>query len=75
MLSKTLRLDFCYLMKIVHILDAPYYPKIIGHILKNKQKSKCACIHEIIRLTIIKIKMKMKKRAHTYDKNRPRLRH
>ena len=62
-------------MKIVHILDAPYYPKIIGHILKNKQKSKCACIHEIIRLTIIKIKMKMKKRAHTYGKNRPRLRY
>ena len=31
------------------------------HILKNKQKDKCVCIHEIIRLIIMKMKMKMKK--------------
>ena len=24
-----------------------YHPKIIGHILKNKQKNKCACIYTI----------------------------
>ena len=47
MLSNTLRLDFCYLMKIIHILNPPYHPKIIGHILKNKQKNKCVCIHTI----------------------------
>ena len=35
-------------------------PKIIGHILKNKQKNKSVRIHEIIRLIMIKMKMKMK---------------
>ena len=48
MQSNTLRLNFCYL-KIIHILHPPCYSKIIGHILKNKPKGKCACIHEIIR--------------------------
>ena len=28
---------------------------------KNKQKNKCVCIHEVIRLIIMKMKMKMKK--------------
>ena len=69
MLSNTLRLDFCYLMKIIHILDPPYHPKIIGHILENKQKNKCVCIHEIIGLTIMKMKMKMKNRSHRHDIN------
>ena len=32
------------------------------------------CIHEIIRLIIMKMKMKMKKRSHRYDINRPRSR-
>ena len=50
MLSNTLRLNFCYL-KITHTLDPHSHPKIIGHILKNKQKSKCACIQDIILLT------------------------
>ena len=36
--------------------------KIIGHILTNKQKNKCVCIHDIIRVSIIKMKMKMKNR-------------
>ena len=74
MLSSTLRLNFCYL-KIIHILHPRYHPKIIGHILKNKQKNKCVCIHEIIRLIIMKMKMKMKNRSHRYDINRPRSRH
>ena len=69
MLRNTLRLDFCY-SKIIHI--PPDHPKIIGHILKIKQKSKCACIHEIIQLIIIKMEMKMKIRSHRQDINRPR---
>ena len=39
-------------------------------ILKNNQKNKCFCIHEIIRLNITK--MKMKNGSHRYDINRPR---
>ena len=80
MLSITLRLNFCYL-KIIHILHLRYHPKILGHILKKKEKNKCVCIHEIIRLTITKMKMKMKNRSHICDinighrKNRPRSRH
>ena len=49
MLSNTLRLNFGYL-KIFHILHPRYHPKIIGHTLKDKQKNKYVCIHEIIRL-------------------------
>ena len=78
MLSNTLGLDFCYLMKIIHILDPPYHPKIIKnilHILKNKQKKKCVCIHEITRLTIMKMNMKMKNRSHRHDINRARLKY
>ena len=44
-------------------------------ILKSKQKNKCFCIHEIIRLIIMKMKMKMKNRSHRHDINRPRPRH
>ena len=39
----------------------------------NKQ-SKIVCIHEIIRLIIMKIKMEMKNRLHRNDINRPRSR-
>ena len=39
----------------------------VRHILKTKQKNKYVCIHEIIRLMIMKIKMKMKNRSHRYD--------
>ena len=42
----------------------------IRHILKNKQKNKCVCIHEIVRLIILK--MKMKNRSHRYNINRCR---
>ena len=49
-----------------------YHPKIIGYILKNKQKNKC--FNKIIRLIIMKMKMKMKKRSHRHNINRPRSR-
>ena len=77
MLSNTPRLNFCYL-KVIHILHQYYHPKVIGHILKNKQtnrvclhvcqtnEAKCVCIHHIIRLII----MKMKNRSHRNDINR-----
>ena len=74
MLSNTLRLNFLYL-ETIHIHHPDYHPKIIGNILKNKQNNKCVCIHEIMRLIIIKMKMKMKNRSHRYDINRPRPRH
>ena len=32
---------------MIHILHPLYHPKIIGHILKNKQKNKCVRIHTI----------------------------
>ena len=73
--SNTLKLNFCYL-KIIHILHPRYYPKIVGHILNNKQKNMCVCMREILTIIIImKIKMKMKKRSHIYDINRPKSRH
>ena len=50
MLSNTLRLNFWHL-KIIQILQSRYKPRIIGHILKDKQKNKCVCIRDIIRLT------------------------
>ena len=71
MLSNTLRLNFSYL-EIIHIIQPRHHPKIIGHILRNKQKNKCVCIHEIIRLMIMKITMRMKKGSHIYDIKRPR---
>ena len=74
MLGNTPRLKFCYL-EIIRFLYPRYYTKIIGHILKNKQKNNCVCIHEIMRVIIIKMKMKMKNRSHRLDINRPRSRH
>ena len=73
-LSNTLRLNFSYL-KIIRILHPHYHPKIIGHILKNKEKNKFVCIHEIMRLIITEIKVKMKNRLHRYVINRSRSRH
>ena len=46
MLSNTLKLNFFYL-KIIYIYHPRYHPKIIGHILKNKQKNMYVCIHTI----------------------------
>ena len=51
------------------------HPKIIGYILKNKQKNKYVCTHETIRLNLMKMKMKMKNRSHRYDINKLRFRH
>ena len=60
-LSNTLRLSFCYL-KIIHILHPCHHPKIMGRILKTiKKKNKRVCIHDIMRLIIMKMKMKMEK--------------
>ena len=60
-------------MKIIHILHLGYHPRIIiGHTRKNKQKNKYICIHEIIQLIIMKMKMRMKNRSHMYDISRPR---
>ena len=72
MLTNTLRLNFCY-FKIIHILHPRYGPKIMGDILKVKQKNMRACIHEIIKLIIMK--MKMKNRSHRYNINKPGSRH
>ena len=50
-----------------------HHPKIIGHILKNKQKNNYVCFHEVIRL--IKTKMEMKYNINRYEINRPRSRY
>ena len=74
MSSITLSVNFCYL-KVIQIFITRYHSKIMGDILKNKQKTKFVCIDEIIQLIIMKMKMKMKKRSHRYDINKPRSRH
>ena len=71
MLSSNLMLNFCYL-KFIHILHPHYHPKILEHILKNKQKNMYVCLHEIIRLIIIKMRLKMKNRSHRCNINRLR---
>ena len=73
MLSNKLRLNFCYL-KIIHILHPRCHPKIIGHILKNKQRNRYGFIREIMRLIITKMMIKMKNRLYRHDANRPRSR-
>ena len=73
MLSNTLRLNFSYLI-IIHILHPHYHRNIIGHILKNKQKSKCVFILETTQIIIMKTKMKKKNRLHKYGQNRPKSR-
>ena len=74
MLGNTLRLNFCYL-KTIQILHLRYHPQIVGHILKNKQKSKYVCIHEINTINDNENEDENQKRSHRYDINRPRLRH
>ena len=49
MLGNILRVNFSYL-KIIHILHPLYHPKILGLILKNKQKSQFVFTDEIARL-------------------------
>ena len=36
------------LLALIHIFHPSYLPRITEHILKNKEKNKCACIPEII---------------------------
>ena len=45
MLSNTLGKNFGYL-KIIHILHPRCQPKLVVHILKNKQKKKYVCNNE-----------------------------
>ena len=56
-----------YYLEIIHILHPRYQPKIVGHILIFKQKNNCVCIHDIMRLTVMKMKMKVKNKSHRYD--------
>ena len=60
MLSDTLRLNLWH-FKIIHILHPHYHLKIIGRTLKTKQKNMYICIHEIIQLIMMKMRMKIKK--------------
>ena len=69
MLRNTLRLNFCC-FNIIHILHPRNHSKIIGHIPKNKQRNKCVCVDEIVRLIVMK--MKVKRRSYKCDINRPR---
>ena len=63
MLSNTLRLNFSGL-KITQILHTHYHSKIKGHTLSKKQaKELCVCIHEIMRVIIMKMKMNMNNRS------------
>ena len=55
--------DFSYL-KIIHTLHPHYLQKILGHILKNKQKGQSVFTHEITRLITMKMKMKIKNKSH-----------
>ena len=58
-LSNALRLIFCY-VKTIPIFHPRYHPELMGQ-EKTKQKNKYVCIHEIMRLIIMKMKMNMKK--------------
>ena len=72
-LSNTLRLNFWH-AKIIGILHPRYHLTITGYILKNKQKNKHVCIHNIMQLIMMKMKTKMKKDSRKYGINRPRCR-
>ena len=69
MLSNILRLNLCYL-KFIHIPHPRYHSKIIGHILKEKQKNKSVCIR-----TINHNENEDENRSHRYGLNRSRSRH
>ena len=74
MLSNTLRLNFWH-PKTIGILHPRYHLTITGHILKNEQKNKHACIHEIMQLIITGKKTKMEIDSRKYETNRHRCRH
>ena len=73
MLSNTLRLNLWH-PETIGILHPRYHLTITGNILKNKQKNKHVCIHEIMQLIIMKMKTKMKIDSRKYGINRPRCR-
>ena len=73
-LSNTKWLNIYYL-KIICFLQSCYHPRIIGDILKYKQKT-TACFNEIkLLLIIMKMRLKMRNCSYRYSTNRPRLRH
>ena len=49
--------------------------KTIGRTLENKQKNIHVCIHQIIKVFVMKMKMKTRYRSDTCNRNRPRSRH
>ena len=51
-LSNTLSIEHL-ILEISHILHPRYLSKIMGNILKNKERNKFVCIHEIIQSFII----------------------
>ena len=69
MLSNNPKLNFIYLT-IIHILHLRYCSKIMGHILKTKQKSNHVFFHETTQIITMKTKMKKKNRLHRCGKNR-----
>ena len=64
-----------FLTSNIGILHPGYHLIIRSHILKNKQKDKHVCIHEIMQLIIMKMKTKIKIDSRKYEMNRPRCRH
>ena len=71
MLNNTLRLNWCYL-KIIHILHPRHHPKIIWHILKNKQASLYSWDYAI---SHNENEDENEKRSHIYSINRRKSRH
>ena len=69
--SNTLRLDFWH-SETIGIFHPRYHLTITGHILKNKQRNKHACIREIMQLIKMKMKTKIKIDSGKYGINRPR---
>ena len=67
LLSKTLRLNF-YCLNIIHTLNARYHSQ--NDRTYFKKLAKCVCVHDIIRLIIMKMKMKINHIVNRYDINR-----
>ena len=64
MLSNTLMLNFCYQYSLSTLSSKNNRTNS-----KISIKNKCVCIHEIIRLMIVRMMMKMKNRSHRHDIN------
>ena len=71
MLSNIQRMNFCYL-KIIPNVHPSYDTGIIRHSVRNKRKNSCVCIHQVMWLIIMKMKMEVNISSHVYDINRPR---